>query len=95
MSRFGTVSLDGTKMHANASRHGALSYAHAEQLEAKLKTEVAELLKLADEAAAIPEGMNLPEELQRRADRLAAIDEAKREIEARARQRCEGEQAEY
>lgn len=95
MSRFGRVSLDGTKIHANASRHSALSYAHAEQLEAKLKAEVAELLKLADEATALPEGMNLPEELQRREDRLAAITEAKREIEARARQRYEGEQAEY
>ncbi len=95
MSRFGRVSLDGTKIHANASRHSALSYAHAEQLEAKLKAEVAELLKLADEATALPEGMNLPEELQRRADRLAAIAAAKREIEARARQRYEGEQAEY
>lgn len=95
LSRFGTVSLDGTKIHANASRHSALSYGHAEQLEAKLKAEVAELLKLADEATAIPEGMNLPEEIQRRADRLAAIDEAKRKIESRARERFEGDQAEY
>lgn len=95
LSRFGTVSLDGTKIHANASRHSALSYGHAEQLEAKLKAEVAELLKLADEATAIPEGMNLPEEIQRRADRLAAIDEAKRKIEFRARERFEGDQAEY
>ena len=47
MSRFGTVSLDGTKIHANASRHSALSYAHAERIEAQLKTEFAELLKLA------------------------------------------------
>jgi len=42
MSRFGRVSLEGTKIHANASRHSALSYAHAEHLEAKLKAEVAE-----------------------------------------------------
>lgn len=95
LSRFGTVSLDGTKIHANASRHSALSYGHAEQLEAKLKAEVAELLKLADEATALPEGMNLPEEIQRREDRLAAIDEAKRKIESRARERFEGDQAEY
>ena len=95
MSRFGRVSRDGTQIHANARRHSALSYAHAEQLEAKLKAEVAELLQWADEATALPEGMNLPEELQRREDRLAAIAEAKREIEARARQRDEGEHAEY
>ena len=43
LSRFGTVSLDGTKIHANASRHSALSYGHAEQLEASLKAEVQEL----------------------------------------------------
>ncbi len=36
--RFGTVSLDGTKIHANASRHSALSYAHAEKIEAHLKS---------------------------------------------------------
>jgi hypothetical protein len=40
LSRFGTVSLDGTKIHANASRHSALSYGHAEKIEAQLKAEV-------------------------------------------------------
>ena len=80
VGRFGTVSLDGAKIHANASRHSALSYAHAQQLEAKIKAEVAELLKKAEEATAIPEGMNLPEEIQRREDRLAAIASAKQKI---------------
>jgi transposase len=42
LSRFGTVSLDGTKIHANASRHSALSYGHAETIEAQLKAEVQE-----------------------------------------------------
>ncbi|SUC57019.1 transposase [Pseudomonas aeruginosa] len=50
VSRFGTVSLDGTKIHANASRHSALSYAHAEKIEAQLKAEVQEMLKLAEAA---------------------------------------------
>ena len=49
LSRFGTVSLDGTKLHANASRHSALSYGHAQKIEAQLKAEVQEMLKLADE----------------------------------------------
>jgi len=35
VSRFGTVSLDGTRIHANASRHSALSYGHAEKIEAR------------------------------------------------------------
>jgi transposase len=95
ITRFGKVSLDGTKLHANASRHSALSYAHAEKIESKIKAEVAELLKLADEPTTIPEGMNLPEEIQLRENRLAAIAEAKQKIEARAQTRFESEQAEY
>ena len=50
LSRFGTVSLDGTKLHANASRHSALSYGHAQKIEAQLKAEVQEMLKLAEAA---------------------------------------------
>ena len=43
----GTISLDGTKIHANASRHSALSHGHIEKLEVQLKAEVQELLALA------------------------------------------------
>ena len=73
MLKLGTVSLDGTKVHANASRHSAMSYGHAKKLEAKLKAEVAELMKRAEAANArdLPEGMNLPEELSRSEERLA------------------------
>ena len=97
LSRFGTVSLDGTKIHANASRHSALSYGHAEAIEAQLQAEVQELLALAEEAdgANLPDGMSLPEELQRREERLAAIAEAKAKIEARAAERYVREQADY
>src|SRR6266705_2039823 len=52
MLKLGTVSLDGTKVHANASRHSAMSYGHAKKLEAKLKAEVAELMKRAEAEAA-------------------------------------------
>ena len=97
LSRFGTVSLDGTKIHANASRHSALSYGHCEKIEAHLKAEVQELLALAAAAdqTAVPDGMNLPEEITRREDRLTAIAAAKAKIEARAKERFEQEQAEY
>ena len=97
MTRFGTVSLDGTKVHANASRHSALSYAHAKKIEVQLQAEVAELLALADEAnrSARPQGLNIPQELARREERLAAIAEAKAKIEARAAERFAREQAEY
>jgi transposase len=97
LSRFGTVSLDGTKIHANASRHSALSYGHAEAIEAHLKAEVQELLALAEQADGVnvPDGMSVPEELKRREDRLAAIAEAKGKIEARAAERYAREQADY
>ena len=97
LSRFGRVSLDGTKIHANASRHSGLSYGYAEAIEAQLKAEVQQLLDLAalTDGANVPDGMNLPEELQRREDRLAAIAAAKHQIEARAAERFAREQADY
>jgi len=48
--KLGTVALDGTKIHANASRHSALSYEHASKIETQLKAEVAELLAKAEAA---------------------------------------------
>jgi hypothetical protein len=97
LSRFGTVSLDGTKIHANASRHSALSYGHAEKIEAQLKAEVQELMQLAEAAdqSSLPDGVQLPDEIKRREDRLAAITAAKAKIEARAKERHAREQAEY
>jgi hypothetical protein len=73
--KLGTVALDGTKIHANASRHSALSYEHAGKIEAQLQAEVAELMAKAEAAdqADVPDGMSVPEELARREQRLAAI----------------------
>jgi transposase len=95
--KLGAVSLDGTKVKANASKHKALSYAHACKLEEQLKTEVAELLRQAEAAdqSDLPDGMNIPEELSRRAERLKAIAEAKAEIERRAAERYAQEQEAY
>lgn len=97
MLKLGTVALDGTKIHANASRHSALSYEHANKLEAQLKREVAELLALAEaeDLSDVPDGLSIPEELAIREDRLARIQEAKARIEARAKARYEREQVEY
>src|SRR5487761_2166703 len=97
MLKLGTVALDGTKLHANASRHSALSYGHAKKIEKQLMREVKQLLRLAERADArdIPDGMSVPEELERRELRLAAIAEAKAKIEARAAERLGREQAEY
>ena len=93
----GTVALDGTKIHANASRHRALSYEHAGKLEAQLKAEVAVLLAKAEAAdkADVPDGMSIPQELERREERLKKLAEARTKIEARASERLAREQAEY
>lgn len=97
LSRFGTVSLDGTKIHVNASRRSALSCAHAQKIEAQLGAEVKELVALAEatDQSSVPDGVKLPEEIARREDRLKAIAAAKAKIEARAQERFEREQAEY
>jgi len=98
MLKLGTVALDGTKIHANASRHSALSYEHAGKIEAQLKAEVAELLaraEAADRAEVAVDGMSIPEELARREARLAKLAEARAKIEARAKERFEQEMAEY
>src|SRR6267154_1995769 len=95
--KMGTVALDGTKIHANASRHSALSYEHAGKIEAQLKAEVAELLAR-DEAAHhsdVPDGMSIPDELARREQRLAKLAQARAKIEARAKERFEREAAEH
>jgi transposase/IS5 family transposase len=92
--KLGRISLDGSKVKANASKHKALSYEHACKLETKIKAEVAELLAKAETAdrADIPDGMSIPEELERREKRLATIAEAKVEIERRAAERHAREQ---
>jgi len=95
--KMGTVALDGTKIHANASRHSALSYEHAGKIEAQLKAEVAELLAKAEAAdqADIPDGISVPEELARREDRLEKLAVARAKIEARARERYAREMADH
>ena len=95
--KMGTVALDGTKIHANASRHSALSYERAGQIEAQLQAEVAELMARAEavDQADVPDGMQIPEELARREKRLAAIARARATIEARAKERHARAQAEH
>ena len=95
--KLGNVSLDGSKVKANASKHKALSYEYACKLETQLKSEVADLLKKAEAAdrTDILDGLNIPAELERREERLAAIESAKAEIERRAAERHEREKAAY
>ena len=95
--KLGTIALDGTKIHANASRHSALSYGHAQKIEAQLEAEVKDMLARAEAAdqEPLPEGLSIPEELARREQRLAAIGQAKAQIEARAAERDAQDKADF
>lgn len=92
--KLGHIALDGTKVGANASKHKALSWAHANKIEAQLRREVQTLLALAEKSdrAATPDGMDVPAEIARREDRLNAIAQAKAKIEQRALERYKAEQ---
>ena len=95
--KLGTIALDGTKIHANASRHSALSYGHAQKIEAQLQAEVQELLARAEAAdqQPLPEGLSIPQELARREERLEAIRQAKAQIQARAAERDAQDKADF
>jgi transposase len=95
--KLGSVSLDGTKIKANASKHHALSWNYAHKLEKQLKGEIKDLLRKAQKADKedLPEGMDIPEELARRESRLEAIAAAKAQIERRAAERFAKEQKAY
>jgi len=95
--KLGHIALDGTKIGANASKHKALSWAHANKIEAQLRQEVQTLLALAEKSdrAAVPDGMDVPAEIARREDRLSAIAQAKAKIEQRAAERFQAEQQEF
>lgn len=93
----GDVALDGTKVKANASKHKALSYEYAQELEKQLTEEVEELMEKAEEADVeeLPDETSVPEEIARREERLEKIREAKQTIEERAQKRHEEEKAAY
>jgi len=95
--KLGHVSIDGTKMKANASKHKAMSYKRMKEAEARLEVEVAELLRKAeavDEEEDHRYGRNkrgdeLPKELAFRENRLKKIREARAALEAEARAEAE------
>ena len=97
MLKIGRVSIDGTKVKANASKHHAMSYEHATKLERHIKNEIDRLLRMAEKAdqADLPDGMDVPAELARRETRLQVIAEAKERIREREHQRIAQEQAGY
>lgn len=94
MVNLGHVALDGTKLKANTSKHKAMSYGRMKEEEERLEKEIEELMRQAevvdnDEDRAFGKdknGYNLPEELQRREDRLAKIRQLKEELEQEKRE---------
>ena len=95
--KLGNIALDGTKIAANASKHKALSWEHANRIEAQLRQEVQLLLKLAEDSDSRPvhDGLDVPAEIARREARLAALAQAKAKIEQRAAERHAVEQQAY
>ena len=94
--KLGNVSMDGTKIKANASKHKAMSYGYANKLEEQLRGEVADLIKRAESANGRgQQDIDIPAEIQRREARLEKIAEIKTELEKRAAERYAQEQAEH
>ena len=91
--KLGHVSLDGTKVKANASRHKAMSYGRMKEEEQRLRKEIRELLNRAEATDAEEDerygrdrrGDELPEELSRRKDRLKKIRAARKALEGKAK----------
>ncbi len=93
----GTISLDGTKIHADASKSKAVSYKRLRELETQLRAEVEELCALAEQVdeRERPDGLVVRDEIARRAERLAQLAAAKVVLEERARERDALERAAY
>ena len=97
--QLGNLSIDGSKIHADASKSKAVSYKRLLEIQSQLRREVQELIELGEQAdqqeVSMPLGLNIPDELTIREERLTKLARAKAVLEERANERFEGEQAEY
>jgi transposase len=95
--QLGRISLDGSKIHADASKSKAVSYQRLQEIETRLQAEVEELFALGEqvEQEALPDDLVVADEIARRQTRLAQLAQAKAVLEARAKERDAAEQAEY
>ncbi len=96
--KLGNIAIDGSKFNVNASRHKAMSYGYMQKEVVRLREEMAELLGRAEQTDAEQDaalgsrrGDELPEELKRREDRLAVIEEAMQRLEQQAREQADSE----
>lgn len=98
MKKVGTVSVDGTKIHANASKHRAISYARAQEMLKELENEVAALTQKAEQSDRSQEqdcAFSLPDEIARRKERKARIEEAVAVIESRHEEKLAQQRRDY
>jgi transposase len=97
LTQVGAVSVDGTKIQANASKHAAVSYERAGEMLQQLELEVKELMERAEQAEAkeSQETLDLPAELARRDKRVAALKQARAVIQERAKELAAAQQPEY
>jgi transposase len=95
--KLGNISLDGTKMHADASKSHAVRYKRLLELEHQLRAAVEEWFALSEQAEQVnlPAGLVLPDEIARRQERLANLAQAKAVLAARAQERSPADWAEY
>jgi len=95
--KLGNISLDGSKIHADASKSKAVSHGRLLKLEAHLRAEVEELIALGEQAdqEELPEGLDIELEVAFRQARLVNLAQAKAVLETRAQERYQAEQAEY
>lgn len=97
LKKVGGVSIDGTKIKANASKHSAVSYKRAGDMIEQLELEIEELTRKAEEidSAPLDDGLTLPDEIKRRKDRKESLEGARKVIEDRYNKVKEQKQSEY
>ena len=85
LKKIGGIAVDGTKIKASASKHAAVSYKRAEEMVRQLDLEIEQLTRKAEEADSVPldTGLSIPEEIKRREDRKAKLEDARKVIEER------------
>lgn len=97
--KVGNLSLDGSKIHADASKSKAVSYGRLKELEISLREEVARLFELGERVdqgeMELPEGLVISDEIAFRKERLENLAKAKAILAARANERYVAEKAEY
>jgi len=94
--KLGNISIDGSKLHADASKSKAVSYGRIEQMEKRLQQEIEELFALAERAEGEqPDDIDIDNEIGRRRQKMVSLAQAKAVLDARARQRHAEEQADY